>query len=92
MTEIADDPRYRAIVGIENTTSNQVLQSPENIVIPNSGDIPVNMCLDPTFPFASNMTSTHFDAGDLLNLQDCRMIMVQQNGILCLGKCPHLLN
>ena len=59
MTEIADDPRYRAIVGIENTTSNQVLQSPEDIVIPNSGDIPVNMCLDPTFPFTSNMTSTH---------------------------------
>ncbi|MBT6873745.1 MAG: hypothetical protein HN772_05970 [Euryarchaeota archaeon] len=59
MTEVADDPRYRAIVGIENTTSNQLLQSPEDVEIPNKGNIPVSMCLETSFPYTSNMTRTH---------------------------------
>ena len=59
MTEAADDPRYRAIVGIENTTSNQLLQSPEDVEIPNKGNIPVSMCLETSFPYTSNMTRTH---------------------------------
>ncbi|MFQ3321856.1 MAG: hypothetical protein ACI9O1_000956 [Candidatus Thalassarchaeaceae archaeon] len=59
MAEAADDPRYRAIVGIENTTSNQLLQSPEDVEIPNKGNIPVSMCLETSFPYTSNMTRTH---------------------------------
>ena len=59
MTEIADDPRYRAIVGIENTTARQWLASPENVTIPESGDIPIGFCLDVTFPYSTNINLTH---------------------------------
>jgi len=59
MTEAADDPRYRAIVGIENTTSNQLLQHPDDVEVPDKGDIPINMCLETSFPYTSNMTRTH---------------------------------
>ncbi|MDP6703093.1 MAG: M14 family zinc carboxypeptidase [Candidatus Thalassarchaeaceae archaeon] len=59
MTEIADDPRYRAIVGIENTTARQWLADPGNVTIPDSGDIPIGFCLDVTFPYSTNINLTH---------------------------------
>ena len=58
MTEAADDPRYRAIVGIENTTSNQLLQHPDDVEVPYKGDITINMCLESSFPDNSNKIRT----------------------------------
>ena len=59
MLEIADDPRYRAIVGIENTTNSQYLEAPEDVTIPSSGEIPIGLCLDQTFPFTPDVNKTH---------------------------------
>ena len=59
MIEIADDPRYRAIVGIENTTSTQWLAEPSNVTVPSNGDIPISMCLDKSFPFTPDINRTH---------------------------------
>ena len=59
MIEIADDPRYRAIVGIENTTSSQWLASPDEILVPKNGEIPIGLCLDTTFPFTTDINRTH---------------------------------
>jgi hypothetical protein len=59
MIEMADDPRYRAIVGIENTTSTQWLEYPTNVSVPSDGDIPVGLCLDPMFPFSPDVEMTH---------------------------------
>ncbi|MDG1535732.1 MAG: M14 family zinc carboxypeptidase [Candidatus Thalassarchaeaceae archaeon] len=59
MIEIADDPRYRAIVGIENTTSTQWLEEPSNVTVPSNGDIPISMCLDKSFPFTPDINRTH---------------------------------
>ena len=59
MVEIADDPRYRAIVGIENTTTSQYLESPDEVNIPSSGEIPIGLCLDETFPFSPDINKTH---------------------------------
>nr|MCS5529661.1 M14 family zinc carboxypeptidase [Candidatus Poseidoniales archaeon] len=59
MTEIADDPRYRAIVGIENTTARQWLADPANVTVPSNGDIPIGMCLDKAFPFTPDVNRTH---------------------------------
>ena len=59
MIEMADDPRYRAIVGIENTTVSQWLASPTEVLVPSKGEIPIDFCLDSTFPYTTNMTRTH---------------------------------
>ena len=34
MIEIADDPRYRAVAGIENTTASQWLSPPDQVSVP----------------------------------------------------------
>ena len=59
MAEIADDPRYRAIVGIENTTANQWLASPDEVTVPSKGDIPIGLCLEATFPYTLDINLTH---------------------------------
>jgi len=59
MSEIADDPRYRAIVGIENTTTRQWLADPANVTVPEKGDIPVKLCLDTSFPYTTQIERTH---------------------------------
>ena len=59
MVEMADDPRYRAIVGIQNTTATQHLQQPDDVRVPTSGDIPIGLCLDPTFPFTPEINKSH---------------------------------
>ena len=59
MIEMADDPKYRAIVGIENTTVSQWLAAPSEVLVPSKGEIPIGFCLDSTFPYTTNMTRTH---------------------------------
>ena len=59
MVEMADDPQYRAILGIQNTTATQWLQEPMDVEVPSKGDIPVGLCLDPMFPFSPDMARSH---------------------------------
>ena len=59
MVEIADDPRYRAIVGIENTTGTQWIETPSDLVVPPRGEIPIGLCIEQTFPFTSDINRTH---------------------------------
>ena len=59
LVEMADAPRYRAIVGIQNPTATQHLQQPADVRVPTSGDIPIGLCLDPTFPFTPEINKSH---------------------------------
>ena len=59
MVEIADDPRYRAVVGIQNTTGTQWIDTPDEVMVPSRGEIPVGMCLEESFPFTSDINRTH---------------------------------
>jgi len=59
MVEMADDPQYRAVVGIQNTTATQWLQEPMDVDVPSKGDIPVGLCLDPLFPFTPDVERSH---------------------------------
>lgn len=59
MIEIADNPRERANIGMAEADINQWLESPENLTIPESGPVPIGMCVDPVFPWTSNMTYSH---------------------------------
>jgi len=58
MVEMADDPRYRAIVGIENTTTRQWLQTPDTVEL-EKGDLPISICLDQAFPYSVDINMTH---------------------------------
>ena len=57
MTKIADNPRQRANLGIALT--QQYIQSPEQLVIPIEGKIPVEMCLNNAFPIDLTMQNSH---------------------------------
>ena len=59
MIEIADDPRERANIGLEQADKSQWVVDPSNLSIPESGPIPVTMCVDPVFPWTTNMTYSH---------------------------------
>jgi len=59
MVEMADDPQYRAVVGIQNTTATQWLEEPINVDVPSKGDIPVGLCLDQMFPFTPDVERSH---------------------------------
>ncbi len=59
MVEMADDPQYRAVVGIQNTTATQWLEEPISVDVPSKGDIPVGLCLDPMFPFTPDVERSH---------------------------------
>ena len=51
MTWIADNPREKADLAMSNLSS-QYLKAPEDVVIPESGDIPVDVCIDSNFPYS----------------------------------------
>ena len=59
MVEIADAPRERAQIGIEEADKSQWLIDADNLTIPESGPIPVTMCVDPYFPLTNNETFSH---------------------------------
>lgn len=58
MIEIADDPRFRAVHGIENMSARHWLQTPSEVDIPSKGDINFDLCLDQYFPFSINKNSS----------------------------------
>jgi len=58
MIEISDAPRDRADLGMSNM-SRQWLASPEEVKIPDTGSIPIELCLDDSFPYTLNLNKTH---------------------------------
>jgi len=59
MVRIADDPRERANIGIEEIDQSQWVVSADDLIIPDSGPIPITMCIDPNFPFTNDENYTH---------------------------------
>ncbi len=59
MTEIADNPRERADFAMANVVRNQILEEPSQIVIPESGDIPISMCIDSAFTIDLDHMKSH---------------------------------
>ena len=57
MSKIADNPRQRATLGIALT--QQYIQSPEQLVIPSEGKIPVEMCLNNAFSIDLSKQNSH---------------------------------
>ena len=56
MIKIADNPRERADLEMSNIVRNQIIIEP---VIPESGDIPVEMCLDNAFAIDLDVMKSH---------------------------------
>ena len=59
MVKIADNPRERANIGIEEVEKSQWIVSSDDLIIPDSGPIPITMCIDPNFPFTNDQNHTH---------------------------------
>jgi hypothetical protein len=58
MTEIADNPRERADLAMSDIT-NQSLQTPNEVNIPAKGEIPIDMCIDKSFPYSLDSSASH---------------------------------
>ena len=58
MTEIADNPRERADLAMSDIT-NQSLQTPNEVNIPAKGEIPIDMCIDKSFPYSIDSSDSH---------------------------------
>ena len=49
IAEIADNPRERADMGLADVGKKQYISSPENITIPEIGEIPIDICIASSF-------------------------------------------
>ena len=59
MVEISDNPRERARIGIQEVEKSQWIVSADNLTIPDSGPIPITMCIDPSFPYTNDHNYSH---------------------------------
>jgi len=59
MAKIADNPRERADFGLADVWRTQVLEQPGQIEIPNSGPVPISMCLDYAFSLDYDSDVSH---------------------------------
>lgn len=59
MTLIADNPRERADLAMENVVRNQFIEKPDQVMIPSSGDIPISMCIDNAFTIDLDSMKSH---------------------------------
>ena len=59
MIEIADNPRERANIGIQEVEKSQWIITADNLTIPDSGPIPITMCIDPSFPYTNDHNYSH---------------------------------
>ena len=59
MVEMADNPRERARIGLQNISNSQWIISADDLTIPESGPIPITMCIDPSFPFTNDHNYSH---------------------------------
>jgi hypothetical protein len=58
MAEIADNPREKANLGLSGI-SQQFIQEASEIIVPEYGDIPIDVCLDSNFPYSLETKNTH---------------------------------
>ncbi|MDE0558114.1 MAG: M14 family zinc carboxypeptidase [Candidatus Poseidoniaceae archaeon] len=58
MAEVADNPRERADLAMSDIT-NQSLQTPNEVNIPAKGKIPIDMCIDKSFPYSIDSSDSH---------------------------------
>lgn len=58
MAEIADNPREKADLGLSGI-SQQFIQEASEVVVPEYGDIPIDVCLDENFPYSLETKDTH---------------------------------
>ena len=58
MAEIADNPREKANLGLSGI-SQQFIQDAGEVIVPEYGDIPIDVCLDEHFPFSLETKNTH---------------------------------
>ncbi|MFL2978940.1 MAG: hypothetical protein ACJZ59_07820 [Candidatus Thalassarchaeaceae archaeon] len=58
----------------------QWMQSPENITIPEEGDIPVELCLHPNFPLTNDVNLKPRDVSSSHSHPECRTTTAQRNG------------
>ena len=58
MAEIADNPREKADLGLSGI-SQQFIQESSEVNVPEYGDIPIDVCLDPNFPYSLETKNTH---------------------------------
>jgi hypothetical protein len=52
MAEIADAPRERADLEIDNISQQNYLKEPLMVDVPDEGDIPIDLCLSSQFPYS----------------------------------------
>jgi len=58
MAEIADNPREKANLGLSGI-SQQFIQEAGEVIVPEYGDIPIDVCLDKNFPYSLETKNTH---------------------------------
>jgi hypothetical protein len=58
MAEIADNPREKANLGLSGI-SQQFIQEASEVMVPEYGDIPIDVCLDENFPYSLETKNTH---------------------------------
>ena len=58
MAEIADNPREKANLGLSGI-SQQFIQEAGEVIVPEYGDIPIDVCLDENFPYSLETKNTH---------------------------------
>ena len=58
MIEISDAPRDRANLGMSNL-SRQWISGPNDVEIPDQGNIPIELCLDESFPYTLDTNHSH---------------------------------
>ncbi|HIF46135.1 MAG TPA: hypothetical protein EYQ73_05000 [Candidatus Poseidoniales archaeon] len=59
MAQISDNPREQADLAMADVISNQHLIKPEAVSIPESGDIPIDICLDSAFALSTAPGESH---------------------------------
>ena len=56
IAEIADNPRERADLEIANISQHNDLKNEQQTVIPDEGDIPIDLCVSDQFPYSAKET------------------------------------
>lgn len=59
MADIADNPRERANFGLKDVYRNQYLQKADDVLVPEAGSIPIEMCLHNEFSVDYDMDKSH---------------------------------
>jgi hypothetical protein len=60
IAEIADNPRERADLEIDNISQQNYLKEPTMVDIPEEGDIPIDLCVSSQFPYSTKDTTVQW--------------------------------